>query len=173
MDKKLNNGFDNIEEPRIIIQIPDNQLEKKSSEKDIKTEGNIIFSNKLSFNIDENSSQEENEEIKSNYFIKTIEEKSISRNGLIDNTNSTRTKRILKHKAKGSKIIKNLKYDNSYIIDDNLYSDENNTIMAPNNKEINNQFNTLPIKRNESQFSGILKLNKFNHNDVTKKKNDR
>ena len=170
MDKKLNNSFDNIEEPRIIIQIPDNQLEKKSSEKDIKTEGNIIFSNKLSFNIDENSSQEENEEIKSNYFIKTIEEKSISRNGLIDNTNSTRTKRILKHKAKGSKIIKNLKYDNSYIIDDNLYSDENNTIMAPNNKEINNQFNTLPIKRNESQFSGILKLNKFNNNDVTKKK---
>ena len=170
MDKNLNNSFDNIEEPRIIIQVPENQLEKKSFEKDIKTEGNIIFSNKLKFNIDENSSLEENEEIKSNYFIKTIEEKSISRNGLIDNTNSTRTKRILKNKTKGSKIIKNLKFDNSYIIDDNLFSDENNTIMAPNNKVINNQFNTLPIKRNESQFSGILKLNKFNRNNDIKTK---
>ena len=170
MDKKLNNSFDNIEEPRIIIQVPENQLEKKSFEKDIKTEGNIIFSNKLKFNIDENSSLEENEEIKSNYFIKTIEEKSISRNGLIDNTNSTRTKRILKNKTKGSKNIKNLKFDNSYIIDDNLFSDENNTIMVPNNKVINSQFNTLPIKRNESQFSGILKLNKFNPNNDIKTK---
>ena len=171
MDKNSNNNrFDNIEKPKIIIQVPDNQLEKKSLEKDIKAEGNIIFSNKLKFNIDENYSEEENEEIKSNYYIKTIEEKSISRNGLIDNTNSTRTKRILKHKVKGNKIIKNLKFENSYIIDDNLFSEENNTITVPNNKEINNQYNTLPIKRNESQFSCILKLNKFNSNNDIKTK---
>ena len=171
MDKNLNiNSFYNKEEPKIKIQIPDNQLEKKSLEKDIKTEGNIIFSNKLKFNIDENYSEEENEEIKSNYFIKTIEEKSISRNGLIDNTNSTRTKRILKHKTKGSSLIKNLKFDNSYIIDDKIFSDENNTNMAPNNKDVYYQFNTLPIKRNESQFSGILKLNKFNPNNDFKTK---
>jgi hypothetical protein len=42
--------------------------------------------------------------------------------------------------------------------------------MAPNNKDINYKFNTLPIRRNESQFSGILKLNKFNLNNDFKTK---
>lgn len=171
MDKTSNNSFDNIEIPKIIIQVPDIQLEKKSFEKDVKTQGNLNFSNKLKINIDENYSEEENEEIKSNYFIRTIEEKSISRNGLIDNTNSTRTKRILKPKNKGNKIIKNLKFDNSYIIDDNIFSFENNTIIPQNNKDFSNHFNTLPIDRKQNHFSGILQLNKklSRNNDIKTK----
>ena len=182
----INNSLDKGKEQNTIIQIPDNSSEKEDKNDD----NNIIFTKNLKTKSDKKIFINDIKEIKSfnyNYLTQSKEEKSSSRNGLIDSSNSIKTNKNINHKLKiKDNMIISPKFKNRYPIEnDHISENFNINSIKPIIKEKENEkiLNTYLISNKDNEIPDILSLkgkanyenniedNVNNHNNINNDNN--